>query len=87
MFPLPIHKEAYDKAKAIVCEKSLSLLDDAFAKKALPKAKCKTSAVDDNIKLANKLNISGAPAMVLPDGRVISGYKDAQAIKELIDKK
>jgi thiol:disulfide interchange protein DsbC len=87
MFPLPMHKEAYDKAKTIVCEKSLELLDDAFAKKPLPKPKCKTSVVDNNIKLANKYSITGTPAMVLPDGRVISGFKDARAIKELVDKK
>ena len=87
MFPLPMHKDAYDKAKSIVCEKSLALLDDSFAKKHLPKAKCKTSAVDDNIKLAQKLNINGAPSMILPDGRIISGYRDAEAIMELIDKK
>jgi len=87
MFPLPKHKEAYDKAKAIVCEKSLALLDDAFAKKKLPKPSCKAAAVDENIKLAKKLGINGTPALVLPDGRVIPGLKDANAIKDLIDKK
>lgn len=87
MFPLPMHKEAFEKAKTIVCEKSLELLDDAYAKKKLPKPKCKTSIIDDNIKLAKKLGISGTPAMILPDGRIISGGKDAKAIKELIDKK
>lgn len=87
MFPLPMHKEAFDKAKTIVCEKSLDLLEDAFAKKPLPKAKCKSTVVDDNIKLAKKLGINGAPAFILPDGRIISGFKDAQAIKNLIDKK
>jgi thiol:disulfide interchange protein DsbC len=87
MLPLPAHKEAYDKAKTIVCEKSLSLLDNAFEKKPIPKPKCKTSIVDDNIKLAQKLGISGLPAMVMPDGRIISGYHDANALKSLIDKK
>jgi|SRR3990172_1516062 len=87
MFPLPMHKEAYDKAKAIVCEKSLALLEDAFNKKQLPKPKCKTTVVDENIKLAKQLGITGAPALVLPDGRVVSGYKDAGALKDLIDRK
>ncbi len=87
MFPLPIHKNAAEKATAIVCEKSLKLLDDAYDKKQLPKPKCKTSVIDENVKLAKKLGISGTPALILPDGRVVSGYRDANAIKALIDKK
>jgi thiol:disulfide interchange protein DsbC len=87
MFPLPIHKDAAEKSKTIVCEKSLKLLDEAYEKKPLPKAKCKASAVDENIKLGKKLGISGTPALVMPDGRVISGYRDAKALEALIDKK
>ncbi|MCX8031340.1 MAG: DsbC family protein [Thermodesulfovibrionales bacterium] len=87
MFPLKIHPEAYDKSKAIVCEKSLELLENAFDKKPIPKAKCDTTAIDDNIKLAEKLGITGTPTIILPDGRVIPGYKDAKSLKELIDKK
>ncbi len=87
MNPLPMHKEAYDKAKAIVCEKSMALLEDAFAKKQLPKPACKTTAVDDNISLAKKIGVSGAPAIILPDGRLVSGYRDANALKALIDRK
>lgn len=82
MYPLPMHKGAYDKAKAIVCEKSLALLEDAFEKKELPKPKCDTTAIDDNIKLAQKLGISGTPALIYPDGKVLPGYKDAKGIIE-----
>ncbi|MDP2754294.1 MAG: DsbC family protein [Nitrospirota bacterium] len=84
MFPLKIHPEAYEKSKAIVCEKSLTLLEDAFDKKQLPKPKCETSAIDENLKLGEKLGISGTPALIMPDGRVISGYKEADAIIELV---
>ena len=87
MFPLKIHPGAYDKAKAIVCENSLALLENAFEKKQLPAPKCKTSVIDENIKLAEKLGISGAPTLIMPDGRVISGYKDANTLKESIDRK
>jgi thiol:disulfide interchange protein DsbC len=87
MFPLPIHKEAANKAKAIVCEKSLALLDAAFEKKPVAKAKCKTSAVDDNIALGKKLGITGTPTLVMPDGRVVSGFRDANALTVSIDKK
>jgi thiol:disulfide interchange protein DsbC len=87
MFPLPMHKEAYEKAKAIVCEKSLALLEDAFERKPLPKPACETSELDENIKLAEKLGISGTPAMIFPDGILMPGYREADAIIKLIDKK
>ncbi len=87
MFPLPMHKGAYEEAKAIVCDKSLALLDDAFEKKDLPAAKCTTSAVDENIKLGNKLGINGTPAIIFPDGRVIPGYMEADALIQALEKK
>ncbi len=87
LYPLPMHKEAYDKAKTILCEKSLDLLDAAFEKKPLPKPSCDTKAVDENIKLAEKLGISGTPAVIFPDGTLIPGAVEADAIIQQIDKK
>jgi thiol:disulfide interchange protein DsbC len=86
MYPLPMHKGAYEKAKAIVCEKSMALLDDAFAKKPLPEAKCASTAVDDNLKLAEKLGIRGTPAIIMPNGIITPGSRDADALIELIEK-
>jgi len=80
MFPLKNHPAAYGKAKAIVCEKSLTLLEDAYQRKELPKPKCETSVIDQNIKLAEKLGIANLPTMVLPDGRIILGFVDAKTI-------
>ena len=87
MFPLKIHKNAYSKAKTIVCQKSLKLLEDAYAKKPLPAPSCKTSVLDENITLAKKLGITGDPAVVLPDGRVFVGFRSANALIALVDKK
>lgn len=87
MYPLvKIHPKAYEKSKAIVCEKSLALLEDTFAGKTLPEAKCKTTEVDENLKLGERLGITGTPAIVLPDGGVIHGYKDADSLIQMIDK-
>ncbi len=86
LYPLPMHKGAYDKAKAIVCEKSLALLEDAFEKKPLPAPKCETSALDENIKLTEKLGIRGTPAIILPNGTIVPGYKEADALIALIEK-
>lgn len=90
LYPLPMHKEAYDKSKAMMCEKNekgLKLLEDAFAKKEIPKAKCDTKVIDENIKLAGKYGISGTPAMIFPDGILLSGKRDAATIIKMIDKK
>jgi thiol:disulfide interchange protein DsbC len=84
MFPLKSHPEAYEKSKSIVCEKSLALLEEAFEKKPMPKPKCETSVVDENIKLAQKLGITSVPSVILPDGRIIAGYKDAKTLINLI---
>lgn len=86
MYPLPMHKDAYGKAKTVVCAKSLLLLEDAFAKKSLPPAKCETSVIDDNMKLAEKLGIQGTPAIIMPNGIIIPGYKDAPSLIADIDK-
>ncbi len=84
MFPLNSHPEAYGKSKSIVCEKSLALLEDAFEKKPLPKPNCETRVVDENIKLAQKLGITSVPVLILPDGRLLPGYKDAKTLISLI---
>ncbi len=84
MFPVKSHPEAYEKSKAVVCEKSLALLELAFEGKSLPKPKCETSAVDENVKLAGKLGIASVPTLVLPDGRLISGFMDAKTLINLI---
>ncbi len=85
MFPLKSHPQAYEKSKSIVCEKSLALLGDAYEKKSLPRPSCETLAVDENIRLAQKLGITSVPAFILPDGTIIPKYIDAKTlIKKLI---
>jgi thiol:disulfide interchange protein DsbC len=86
MYPLPMHKDAYKKSKAVICEKSLSLLDDAFSKKPVPDPACETTAIDDIISLAKELGITGTPAIILPNGNLVPGYKEADALISLIDK-
>ncbi len=88
LFPLvSIHPKAYNKSKTIVCEKSIELLEDVFAGKTIPEPKCTTSAIDDNIKLAEKFGITGTPAIIMSDGVIIPGYKEADALISLIDQR
>jgi thiol:disulfide interchange protein DsbC len=84
LFPLKIHPGAYEKSKAIICENSLALLEEAFDKKPLPEPKCETPVIDENIKLAEKLGISALPVLILPGGRVIQGYRDSKTLINLI---
>ncbi len=74
----------YRKCAAVVCSKSEKVLDDAFAGKELPAPDCKTGAVNETMKLADRLRIQGTPTMLLPDGRMISGYMEADALLALI---
>jgi len=74
----------YRKCQAVICSKSEKLLDDAFAGKALPEPDCKTGAVGDTIRLTERLKIEGTPTMILPDGRMISGYMETEALLALI---
>ena len=94
MFPLAMHPNAKDKAHTIVCTKmkgdngkALLFLEDSLSKKALPKAECNSDIVDQNIALAKELYIASTPTLIMPDGRVLPGFKKAdQIIDSLKDK-
>jgi thiol:disulfide interchange protein DsbC len=80
----PNDKATYAKCLAIVCAKSAKLLDDAYAGKELPAPSCKSDAVTETIRLAQQLQIEGTPTLVLPDGRIVSGYMDSATILSLL---
>ncbi len=73
-----------EKAKSVLCAKSVALLEDAFAGKPLPPPTCSTHAPEETLKLAGKLGIRGTPTLVLPDGQVFTGYRDAKALMQLL---
>ncbi len=74
------------KALSVICAGpgAAKLMDDAYAGKALPDPACKTTVVEDTFRLAEKLSIRGTPTMVLPDGRVLRGYRDADSLVRII---
>ncbi len=86
LFPLKIHKDAYRKAKAIQCRNSIEMLEQAFQKKPIPDPDCKTDVIEENIRLAERLGITGTPTIIFPDGRVISGALRAEDIINYIDR-
>lgn len=92
LFPLDrqdkdAYNKVYKKVQAILCERSLSLADDAFAGKSLLEPKCGNEAVERSKALARSLDISGTPAIIKDQGVLISGYLEAADLIEWIDKK
>jgi thiol:disulfide interchange protein DsbC len=87
MFPLQSHPTSFEKAKTIICTKSAKLLAESLAGKPLPPPVCETDQVEQNIKLGEKLHINSTPTLIFPDGRVFPGYKPADAILSILEKK
>lgn len=88
-FPLSMHKEAYRKSKSIACAASaseaLKLLEDNFERKPIPLNECATKEIDDTIRLAQSLEITGTPTLIFPDGKVQSGALPSGKIIEYVD--
>ncbi|HIJ80492.1 MAG TPA: DsbC family protein [Desulfuromonadales bacterium] len=89
LFPLAMHPAAYDKSRSVIESKKLDLLDKAFEGKNVPPPKKESSrkAVDEIIKFANANGISGTPTMVMPDGKIESGMRDAETLKKMLEGK
>ncbi|HEX9022655.1 MAG TPA: DsbC family protein [Geobacteraceae bacterium] len=86
LFPLSMHPGAYDKAWAILDGNSRELLDKAFAGASLPKpgADKGKRAVDETIRVARQIGVDSTPTLVLADGRMIAGFRDAAALGRLL---
>lgn len=89
LFPLPMHPAAYDKSRAVFESMSPDLLDKAFEGQEVPKPTNESSkaAIDENIKFANAHGISGTPTMVMPDGTIQVGMRDAETMKKMLEGK
>jgi len=84
LFPLEIHPNAYAISKSIVCGASLEFLELSYAGQPVPPADCETTVVDQTLALAGELGIRSTPTLVLPDGSVLPGFKQADALLKLI---
>jgi len=86
LFPLPMHPGAYDKCRTVLETRSLELMDKAFEGKDIPKPGKEGSkaAIDEIIKFANANGISGTPTMVMPDGKIEVGMRDAETLKKAL---
>jgi thiol:disulfide interchange protein DsbC len=85
--PLEFHKDAYWKAKSIVCNKSVKMLEDNFEKREIAKTECANDEIENSVKLAKSLGIGGTPSLILPDGRLRVGALPEAELLDLIDGK
>lgn len=87
--PLPMHKDSPKKVQALLCSKSLTMLDDAFTGKPVPEppASCSADVVEKGKEIAKSLEFNGTPTLVRDDGTVLSGYLPEEKLLEWIDKK
>ncbi len=87
--PLPIHPASPKKAEAILCEKSLTLLDNALTGKPMSEPSCSSAneQVQKNIALADSLGLRSTPTLVRRDGTVNAGYLPADKLSAWIDGK
>ncbi len=86
LYPLKIHPNAYAISKSIVCSASIEYLEMSFAGKPVPSATCDTPVVDQTLAIASDLGVRSTPTLILPDGLVVPGFKDADALLSLIGK-
>jgi thiol:disulfide interchange protein DsbC len=89
LFPLPMHPGAYDKSRTVLETKNLELLDKAFEGGEVPKPTKESSKkdIDDIIKFGGVNGITGTPTMVLPDGKIEVGMRDAETLKKMLEGK
>lgn len=89
LLPLPMHPAAYDKSRTVLETKSLDLLDKAFEGKEIPKPTKESSKkeIDEIVKFANDNGINGTPTMVMPDGKIQVGMRDAETMKKILEGK
>ena len=89
LYPLPMHPGANDKSRTILETKSLELMDKAFEGKDVPKPSKESSKtdIDEIIRFANANGISGTPTMVMPDGKIEVGMRDAETLKKMLEGK
>ncbi|BCR04489.1 thiol:disulfide interchange protein DsbC [Desulfuromonas versatilis] len=87
LFPLKMHPNAYQVSQSIVCAKSMAMLESSFAGKTIPPPACKTGVVDQTLALVEDLGIRSTPTLVLPDGLVLPGYKQADQLLQILGSK
>ena len=81
---IPLKKSSKKISQTIICNKSMEQLEMAFSGQSLPEPTCETDAIEENLKLAQKLGIRGTPTLILPNGKISPGYRSLDELLKLI---
>ncbi len=87
LFPLPIHPEAYEKSVAMICSKSeVGDIYKELNKNFISKNQCEEGkkAIEENLKLAEKIGINGTPTLIGMNGRIHVGVPSEEVLDKLI---
>lgn len=81
---LPLKESSRDVARTIVCNRSLEQLEKVFRGESIARQECQTDVIDRNLQLGQQLGIQGTPTLILPNGRLLAGYRPLDELLELI---
>jgi thiol:disulfide interchange protein DsbC len=86
LYPLPLHPEAYDKARAMLTFRDRSTLDKGFNGAPLPAVGSEDGSRELNeiLNYARRSGITATPSIVMADGRVLVGFISAQELQGLL---
>jgi hypothetical protein len=73
------------KSRAIVCSKSLSVLDEIFEGAATPTTDCQTKELEENTAFMEANGFNGVPVTVFPDGSIQVGFVESSTLEKRID--
>ena len=85
--PRPNHPGSYDKSRAILAGKSRALLDKAFSGKEIisrPDSNDGRRELDEIVHFARFNGITARPSLVLANGTILDGFRDAASLKKLL---
>ena len=71
----PFKQSSKEISRTIICNQSLEQLELAFAGKSLPEPTCQSDVPEKNVQLAQQLGIRGTPTMIMPNGKIVPGYR------------
>jgi thiol:disulfide interchange protein DsbC len=90
LFDLEINPDSGWKTVSILCKskesstEAMAMLEENYKNKKIKKLTCDQDYAAKNKNLAKELGITGTPAMILPDGRIVMGYTESVEIKKLL---
>lgn len=90
LYPLPIHPNATNDSKKILCAENPESALQSFMAKDKPLGKNITCNNASNLTTmqsvgANQVQVTGTPTIILPNGKIISGLVPADYLSRAID--